>query len=146
MLLPADGVEKDPAANAKIIQMIHDYRPQILCVGLGAPKQEYWMHDHITEIAVPVSIGVGASLDFVAGYQKRAPVLMCKIGLEWSWRLMQEPRRMSPTVSAGWSVVFLDCAEAEKAGSARFEHTNKTANWSVNASSPCCAQRYVFNI
>ena len=46
--------------DAKIIQVIHDDRPQILCVGLGAPKQEYWMHDHIAEIAVPVSIGVGA--------------------------------------------------------------------------------------
>ena len=45
--------------DAKIIQVIHDYRPQILCVELGAPKQEYWMHDHIAEIAVPVSIGVG---------------------------------------------------------------------------------------
>ena len=88
------GFEKDPAENAKIIQMIHDYRPQILCVALGAPKQEYWIHDHIIEIGVPVCIGVGASLDFVAGYQKRAPVLMRKIGLEWSWRLMQEPRRM----------------------------------------------------
>lgn len=91
---PPMGFEKDPAENEKISSMIREYSPHILCVALGAPKQEYWIHRHARQLGVPVSLGVGASLDFVAGFQKRAPQFLCKIGLEWAWRLMLEPKRM----------------------------------------------------
>jgi N-acetylglucosaminyldiphosphoundecaprenol N-acetyl-beta-D-mannosaminyltransferase len=91
---PPMGFEKDSAENQKIFTLIRSFAPHILCVALGAPKQEYWIYRHAAELAVPVSLGVGASLDFLAGYQKRAPQFLCKIGLEWAWRLMLEPRRM----------------------------------------------------
>jgi N-acetylglucosaminyldiphosphoundecaprenol N-acetyl-beta-D-mannosaminyltransferase len=91
---PPMGFERDEAENAQIVKMIRDFAPHILFVGLGAPKQELWLHKHHQQAAVPVSIGVGASFDFVAGYVRRAPVLFQKTGFEWAWRLMQEPRRM----------------------------------------------------
>ncbi|HEY1684804.1 MAG TPA: WecB/TagA/CpsF family glycosyltransferase [Tepidisphaeraceae bacterium] len=91
---PPFGFEKDVAETEKIGAMIREYSPHILCVAVGAPKQEYWIYHHARELGVPVSLGVGASLDFIAGFQKRAPVFMQKIGLEWFWRLMLEPRRM----------------------------------------------------
>ncbi len=91
---PPMGFENDDAENRKIIQKIRDFAPDVVFVGLGAPKQENWMRRHHADYAAPVSIGVGASFDFVAGHVRRAPVLMQKLGLEWSWRLMREPRRM----------------------------------------------------
>jgi exopolysaccharide biosynthesis WecB/TagA/CpsF family protein len=91
---PPFGFENDTTETEKIGSRIHAYSPHILCVAVGAPKQEYWIYRHGRQLGVPVSLGVGASLDFVAGYQKRAPLLFRKIGLEWFWRLIMEPRRM----------------------------------------------------
>jgi len=91
---PPMGFENSDSENRKIIQMIRDYQPDVLFVGVGAPKQELWMHRFHKDCAVPVSIGVGASFDFVAGYVRRAPVLLQKTGFEWAWRLLAEPRRM----------------------------------------------------
>lgn len=91
---PPFGFENDPAETEKISAMIREYVPQILCVAVGAPKQEYWIYRHGRHLGVPVSLGIGASLDFVAGMQKRAPLFLRKIGLEWFWRLVLEPRRM----------------------------------------------------
>ncbi|MCK5161495.1 MAG: WecB/TagA/CpsF family glycosyltransferase, partial [Candidatus Aureabacteria bacterium] len=76
------------------IRMIKEAKPDILFVGLGAPKQEKWIYKYKDEYQVPVSIGVGASFEFVSGLVKRAPVLMQKTGFEWFWRLMQEPKRL----------------------------------------------------
>jgi len=91
---PSFGFEKDEVENRKIINMINDTKPDILFVGLGAPKQEKWIYHHLNEINVPVSLGIGASFDFVAGTKKRAPVWMQKAGLEWFWRFCLEPRRL----------------------------------------------------
>ncbi len=74
--------------------MIKKCSPDVLFVGLGPPKQEKWIWKHKDEINVPVSIAVGASFDFIAGSVKRAPKWMQKIGLEWLFRLCQEPRRL----------------------------------------------------
>lgn len=91
---PPFGFEKDEVENRKIINMINDTKPDILFVGLGAPKQEKWIYHHLKEINVPVSLGIGAAFDFVAGTKKRAPVWMQKAGLEWFWRFCLEPRRL----------------------------------------------------
>jgi N-acetylglucosaminyldiphosphoundecaprenol N-acetyl-beta-D-mannosaminyltransferase len=82
------------AEDAKIMQMLAESRPDILMVGLGAPKQEKWIAAHIERFHIPVSIGVGASFDMAAGMVKRAPVWMQKTGLEWMFRLIQEPARL----------------------------------------------------
>lgn len=91
---PPFGFENDAAENRKIIQMISDAKPDILFVGLGAPKQEKWIYKYKDKCHVPVSIGIGVSFEFVSGTVKRAPLWMQRAGLEWLWRLMMEPKRL----------------------------------------------------
>ncbi|WP_330375739.1 WecB/TagA/CpsF family glycosyltransferase [Butyrivibrio proteoclasticus] len=75
------------------VDMINNSGADILWVGLGAPKQEKWMHDHQGKINA-VMMGVGAGFDFHAGTIKRAPRWVQKIGLEWLFRLFQDPKRL----------------------------------------------------
>lgn len=69
-------------------------RPHVLWVGLGAPKQELWMARMSRVLDVPVMIGVGAALDYLAGTKPPAPTFMRHVGLEWLFRLAAEPRRL----------------------------------------------------
>ncbi len=80
--------------NLKIIQKINEVKPDILWVGMTAPKQEKWISQNLDKLNVKVAIGVGAVFDFVAGTVKRAPKWMQNIGLEWFFRLIQEPKRL----------------------------------------------------
>ncbi len=91
---PPSGFENNEEENQKIAKMIKDCSPDVLFVGLGAPKQEKWIWRYKNEYQVPISIGVGATFDFIAGNVKRAPKCMQQIGLEWFFRLCQEPRRL----------------------------------------------------
>jgi N-acetylglucosaminyldiphosphoundecaprenol N-acetyl-beta-D-mannosaminyltransferase len=75
-------------------EMIHAARPDILWVGIGSPKQERWMSEHVDRLGVPVLIGVGAAFDFLSGHKKQAPKWMQRSGLEWLYRLVSEPRRL----------------------------------------------------
>jgi N-acetylglucosaminyldiphosphoundecaprenol N-acetyl-beta-D-mannosaminyltransferase len=79
----------------EVVERIRLARPDLVLVALGAPKQEIWSHLHADSLKPAVLIGVGASLDFVAGIQKRAPRWMSNAGLEWLYRLVQEPRRLA---------------------------------------------------
>ena len=83
-------LEVDPA----VIAEIKAAKPDILLVALGNPKQEKWIGMYGLELGVPVMIGIGATLDFIAGHMKRAPEWMQNSGLEWLYRLAQEPGRM----------------------------------------------------
>ena len=91
---PPMGFDKDPELLAESIQIVRDADPDICYVALGAPKQDLWSYRHHRETGVPVHIGVGISLNFVTGDVKRAPRWMQRNGLEWVWRLFQEPRRL----------------------------------------------------
>ncbi len=91
---PPYGFEHDARENGKIIRMIRDARPDIVLVGLGAPKQEKWVSAHMTEYDAPVSIGIGASFEFASETIRRAPRWMQSAGLEWMCRLIREPRRL----------------------------------------------------
>lgn len=91
---PPFGFEKDEAEMAKIKQQIKECAPHILIVGLGCPKQELFMLHYRYELNVPVSLGLGASIDFEAGNVKRAPKWMADHGLEWLYRFFKEPKRM----------------------------------------------------
>lgn len=77
-----------------IARRIREARPDLLFVAFGCPKQEKWINMHYRSLGVPVSIGVGATIDFLAGTVRRAPVWMQKTGLEWVFRMLQEPRRL----------------------------------------------------
>ena len=91
---PPLGFEKDEVELKKIVSMIKDAKPDILFVGLGAPKQERWIKRYYQELGVPVCMGVGVTFEFIAGIVKRAPKWMQKTGLEWFWRLCMEPGRL----------------------------------------------------
>lgn len=77
----------------EIIDDIIRTAPQILFVGLGAPRQEWWIDQYKNELKVPVCIGVGGSLDVISGHKQRAPGWMIKLNLEWLYRLTAEPSR-----------------------------------------------------
>ena len=70
-------------------------KPDLLLVSFGCPKAEKWMAMHYQSLGVPVLIGVGGTIDFVAEHLKRAPVWMQRAGMEWLFRLLQEPRRLA---------------------------------------------------
>lgn len=78
----------------ELLQKITSLRPEVLLVALGAPKQEFWIACHLSLLGVPVCLGVGGSFDVLAGRVKRAPAWMQKTGLEWLYRVGQEPRRL----------------------------------------------------
>jgi len=79
----------------EVAERIRLAEPDLVLVALGAPKQEIWSYTRSERLKPAVLIGVGASLDFVAGIQKRAPSWMSKVGLEWLYRLAQEPGRLA---------------------------------------------------
>lgn len=81
------------AEDEKIIQAIKAARPDILFVGLGAPRQERWLHKYKDQLNVPVAMVVGGSFDVLAGLKKRAPEWMIKTNTEWIYRLLTEPKR-----------------------------------------------------
>lgn len=84
------------AEDQGIVDMINRVRPDIVWVGTGAPRQELFMSEHIGKLHAPVLIGVGAAFDFLAGTRRQAPPWMRRSGLEWLFRLVQEPRRLGP--------------------------------------------------
>jgi len=87
--------ERGSAEEETVLAMIGQSAPHILLAGMGSPRQEYWIREQIDagRLKVPVSIGVGGSLDVIAGRLRRAPAWMQKWRLEWLWRLVQQPSR-----------------------------------------------------
>ena len=92
---PPKGFEKDKAEMETICEMIKDVSPHILIVALGCPKQELFILHNRDKLGVPISLGLGASLDFEAGNIKRAPKWMANHGLEWLYRITQDPKRLA---------------------------------------------------
>ncbi len=103
---PPMGFEKDPVKGAETLARVTAAKPDICYVAFGAPKQELWMHANSAASGVPVMLGIGASLDFVAGRVRRAPVWFQRAGLDWAWRLAQEPRRLAKRYLVDDSLFF----------------------------------------
>ncbi|MDF2672186.1 MAG: WecB/TagA/CpsF family glycosyltransferase [Clostridiales bacterium] len=85
-----DGYFKDE--NEVLLDIIAK-APDILFVAMGSPKQEYWITEHMDNLKIPLLMGVGGSFDVTCGNIKRAPEWMCRLGLEWFYRLVKEPWR-----------------------------------------------------
>ncbi len=86
--------EGSPSTHEKAVDLINQSQADMLFVAYGCPKQEFWISDHLQDLKyVNFAIGIGGAFDFVAGHVKRAPVFMRKSGLEWLFRLFQEPRK-----------------------------------------------------
>ncbi|KPJ64013.1 N-acetylmannosaminyltransferase [candidate division KD3-62 bacterium DG_56] len=83
-----------PEQEPEIVSAIAAARSDILFVAFGIPKQEKWIRRHLQALGVPVAIGVGGSFDVVAGRVSRAPQWMGRLGLEWLYRTLREPRRL----------------------------------------------------
>ena len=89
---PYGSVDSWP--NDEILKELKQTQPDLLLVAVGCPKQEYWISRYYEESAVPLSIGIGASLDFICGKQTRAPKFVQAISMEWMWRLLTDPKRL----------------------------------------------------
>jgi N-acetylglucosaminyldiphosphoundecaprenol N-acetyl-beta-D-mannosaminyltransferase len=92
---PPLGFEKDESENERIFAGIAAAQPDVLVVGLGAPKQELWVSRHRARLEAKVALCVGATIDFLAGEKSRAPLWMQGIGLEWLYRVASEPKRLA---------------------------------------------------
>jgi len=85
-----------PEEDRQVVQQINQSGADIVWVGLGSPKQERWMAEHLGRIDAPVMIGVGAAFEFLGGLKPQAPRWIQRSGLEWLFRLATEPRRLWP--------------------------------------------------
>jgi N-acetylglucosaminyldiphosphoundecaprenol N-acetyl-beta-D-mannosaminyltransferase len=82
--------------HERLLAEIRATRPDILLAALGQPKGEFWIARNLERLNVPVCVQVGATLDFIAGRVRRAPLRLQKLGLEWAYRIWLEPRRLFP--------------------------------------------------
>jgi len=78
-----------------MVERLNAARPDYIWVGLGSPKQDHWLAEHRDKLDAPVLMAVGAAFDIVGGYRPRAPRRLQRAGLEWLFRLIQEPRRLA---------------------------------------------------
>jgi len=88
------GSDEDSAAVAVLKQA----NPRIVLVGFGAPKQETWMARHQADMPQAVMLGIGQAIDILGGRVPAAPAWMTKVGLEWAFRMMRDPRRIGRRV------------------------------------------------
>jgi len=93
---PPFGFESDPEANREALAAVAAARPDIVLLALGSPKQELWAARWRHECGAGVLVCIGAGLDFLAGAQARAPRPLQRLGLEWLWRALGDPRRLGP--------------------------------------------------
>ena len=92
---PPLGFENRDADNRAAIESVAEVSPDLLIVGLGAPKQELWVSRFHQQLDAKVALCVGATIDFLAGHKQRSPAWMQRAGLEWAHRLASEPRRLA---------------------------------------------------
>lgn len=93
---PSVGFEKESQSNDEAVNQVAEKAPDVLVLGLGAPKQELWAHRERHRLRAKVILCAGATIDFIAGERKRAPVWCQRYGLEWAYRALEEPRRLVP--------------------------------------------------
>lgn len=91
---PPFGFEHNPEQSAHLLAAMDAARPNLIFMGVGAPKSELWLARHAERLPPAVGICIGAGLRMLAGMEPRAPRWMQRAGLEWSWRLLRDPRRM----------------------------------------------------
>ncbi|HEX8790753.1 MAG TPA: WecB/TagA/CpsF family glycosyltransferase [Polyangiaceae bacterium] len=93
-LAPTIDMSAPASTRAPILEAVRRSAADVVFVGLGAPKQELWIHESQEALRPAVLLGIGASLDFLAGAVPRAPAWISRSGLEWLYRLAREPRRL----------------------------------------------------
>jgi N-acetylglucosaminyldiphosphoundecaprenol N-acetyl-beta-D-mannosaminyltransferase len=101
---PPKKFENSPQIVREVVRSIAAAEPSIIFVAFGAPKQEYFIQQHIRPLGIPVAVGVGGSFEMLAGIRRRAPGWVQAAGMEWAFRLAQEPRRLAKRYLVGNSV------------------------------------------
>lgn len=91
---PPYGFEKNIDEQNKINEILLKSKADMLFVGMGVPKQDIFIYENMNIYQIPMSFSIGATIDFEAGVQKRAPKWMNRIGMEWLYRLAHDPKRM----------------------------------------------------
>ncbi len=92
---PSFGFEKNEEECDKIVELINQSGATVLAIGVGSPKQEKWLVKYRNKLTnIKILLGIGATIDFEAGCKARAPKWMSKVGIEWVYRLLREPRRL----------------------------------------------------
>lgn len=94
-LSPPMGFEHNEAENKRILDAVAACQPDLVLIGLGAPKQELWIGRHADRLQAKAALCIGATIDFLAGEKSRAPRLLQKLGLEWVHRMATEPSRLA---------------------------------------------------
>jgi N-acetylglucosaminyldiphosphoundecaprenol N-acetyl-beta-D-mannosaminyltransferase len=89
-----------PNEHAAQLRRIRNANTDLLFVAFGQPKGERWIHENYRELGVPVSIQLGASFDFIAGTAVRAPEIYQRLGVEWLYRMLSDPKRLMPRYGA----------------------------------------------
>ena len=93
-LSPPMGFEHVDVENQRILDAVAKCQPDLVLIGLGAPKQELWIGRHADRLQAKAALCIGATIDFLAGEKSRAPRFLQKLGLEWFHRMATEPRRL----------------------------------------------------
>lgn len=91
---PPYGFEKSQVEINKINEILKNSKADLLFVGMGVPKQDIFIYENMNIYDIPMSFSIGATIDFEAGVQKRAPRWINRMGLEWFFRLISDPKRM----------------------------------------------------
>src|SRR2546430_1134082 len=98
----------DPRADEETVARVRMAAPDVLLVAYGSPHQEFWIARNKERLGVPMSMGVGGTLDYLAGRQRRAPALLQRLWLDWAFRLAMQPwrwRRMLAIPRFIWAVL-----------------------------------------
>ena len=119
---PRWGFESSPETLQPVLDRIATARPHILLAGLGAPKQEFFIHDHVRPLKVPVAIGIGGSFEILSGSLRRAPAWVQTSGFEWAYRLTKEPTRLWKRYLVGNAEFLWDIAKWRMRVSRRVNH------------------------
>ncbi|WP_238884644.1 WecB/TagA/CpsF family glycosyltransferase [Clostridium sp. YIM B02551] len=107
-----NGYFKDDE-NDEIINEMKKSKADVLFVGFTSPKKEFWLEENMSRTGIPFCMGVGGSFDVISGKLKRAPLFMQKVGLEWLFRLVQEPKRLWKRYLIG-NIIFIYYVICEK--------------------------------
>jgi N-acetylglucosaminyldiphosphoundecaprenol N-acetyl-beta-D-mannosaminyltransferase len=94
----------DKKIEGKVIDKINKFKPHLLFVGFGAPKQEKWVYRWLQKLNIGGAVVVGGTFDYIAGNVKTPPKWMSTVGLEWLWRMVTQPKRIKRIITA--SVIF----------------------------------------
>ena len=127
---PRRWFESDEVELATMIRMVRASAPDLLIIGLGCPKQETWVFRFRNEINARVAICCGATIDFIAGHRKRAPVWIQKIGCEWLFRAFSEPLRLGPRYASDalvFPVIILSEIWKRRRGADRHDRSRRNA-------------------